>query len=129
MMPAMWGIVGRIPKLIPDASSIRLFGPGVIEAMKAYETSGSKPISRLSSFDSMSIFGACAGTLQNLMFRTLPFSGVMSMQSSGKKDRLAKALRENLHRRKAQTRVRNEAQDLSAPPHTPHPAPQTQKDS
>jgi hypothetical protein len=34
-IPSMWGMLRRTPKFIPDASSIRLFGPGVIEVTKA----------------------------------------------------------------------------------------------
>ena len=33
--PSMCGIERRKPKRVPDDSSIRLFGPGVIEATKA----------------------------------------------------------------------------------------------
>ncbi len=33
--PSMCGMVGRKPKLIPDAISIRLLGPGVIDETSA----------------------------------------------------------------------------------------------
>ena len=35
LMPNIWGMVFFIPKFVPDAMSIRLFGPGVIEPTKA----------------------------------------------------------------------------------------------
>ena len=34
-MPSMCGTVRRMPKFTPDANSIILFGPGVIEVAKA----------------------------------------------------------------------------------------------
>ena len=33
-MPSIWGTVRRTPKFSPEASSIMLFGPGVIEVAK-----------------------------------------------------------------------------------------------
>jgi hypothetical protein len=38
----MCGIVRRQPKATPDAASIKLFGPGVIDETKAKLTSGSQ---------------------------------------------------------------------------------------
>ncbi|MNF18341.1 hypothetical protein D3C80_2223620 [compost metagenome] len=38
-MPSMCGIVRRKPKFTPEANSIMLFGPGVIEVAKAKVTS------------------------------------------------------------------------------------------
>ena len=35
LIPSMWGKVLRKPKLVPEAISIILFGPGVIEATNA----------------------------------------------------------------------------------------------
>lgn len=35
LMPSMCGTVLTMPKLTPEASSMRLFGPGVIEVTKA----------------------------------------------------------------------------------------------
>ncbi len=31
LMPRIWGTVLRMPKLTPDASTIMLFGPGVMD--------------------------------------------------------------------------------------------------
>ncbi len=41
-MPSMCGIVRRNPKFTPDASSIMLFGPGVIEVANAKTDSASR---------------------------------------------------------------------------------------
>jgi hypothetical protein len=38
-MPIIWGIVRRNPKFTPEASSIILFGPGVIEVVNANKSS------------------------------------------------------------------------------------------
>ncbi|PAV93276.1 hypothetical protein WR25_07958 [Diploscapter pachys] len=38
LMPSAWGIVRRTPKLTPEASSMVLFGPGVMEETKANRT-------------------------------------------------------------------------------------------
>jgi len=35
LMPSICGIVLAMPKLTPDAKSMKLFGPGVIEVTKA----------------------------------------------------------------------------------------------
>ena len=41
-MPNMWGTVRQKPKFTPDASSMKLFGPGVIELTKLYTSRARK---------------------------------------------------------------------------------------
>lgn len=38
----MWGRVRLYPKFIPDAASMKLFGPGVMEATKKNQKNGSE---------------------------------------------------------------------------------------
>src|SRR5687767_7736131 len=70
-MPSIWGMVRRKPKFTPDANSIMLFGPGVIEVVKANRIKARKVSSGMTSPDAKGSLNVAA-----LSFRGRPVDGL-----------------------------------------------------